>query len=206
MNALVVTSITNFILASQVLFLAGMLVRMPKTHFSAAWFWAGAMTLLGVAALIGGIDHGFFEASGLPRYFIQRSNWIVLGAMTFFVLMTTARQFFSPPVQRLFLILGIVQFAINTVVVLWIDSFLDVILNYAPVMVLLLAMNIIGLKNGSGSWNMIAGIVIVFTASAIQAIGIDIFTPLDRNGLYHVVSMVSAIFLYRGGTQFHKAL
>ena len=96
MNALAITSITNFILAGEVLFLAGMLVRMPKIQYSAAWFWAGAMTLLGVAALIGGIDHGFFEQSGLPRYFIQRSNWIVLGAMTFCILMTTARQFFSP--------------------------------------------------------------------------------------------------------------
>lgn len=206
MNALAITSITNFILASQVLFLAGMLVRMPKIRFSAAWFWAGAMTLLGVAALIGGIDHGFFEQSGLPRYFIQRANWIVLGAMTFFVLMTTARQFFSPRVQRVFLILGIAQFAVNTIVVLWIDSFLDVILNYAPVMVLLLVMNIIGLKNGSGSWSMIAGIVLVFTASAIQAIGIDVFSPLDRNGLYHVLSMVSAIFLYLGGTQLRGTL
>jgi hypothetical protein len=102
--------------------------------------------------------------------------------------------------------LGIAQFVINTVVVLWIDSFLDVILNYVPVMVLLLVMNFIGLKNGSGSWNMIVGIVLVFTASAIQAIGIDVFTPLDRNGLYHVVSMVSAIFLYRGGTQLRGTL
>lgn len=202
MNALAITSITNFILAGQVLFLAGMLVRMPKILLSAAWFWAGAMTLLGIAALIGGIDHGFFEQSGIPRYFIQRCNWIVLGAMTFFVLMTTARQFFSPAVQRFFLILGIAQFVVNTVVVLSIDSFLDVILNYAPALVLLLAMNFIGLTDGSGSWNMIAGIVLVFTASAIQAIGIDVFTPLDRNGLYHLLSMVSAIFLYRGGTQF----
>ncbi len=205
MNALAITSITNFILASQVLFLAGMLVRMPKTRFSAAWFWAGALTLMGVAALIGGIDHGFVEASGLPRYFIQRPNWIVLGTMTFFVLMTTARQFFSPPVQRLFLLLGIAQLAVYTVVVLWIGNFLIVILNYAPVMLLLLVMNFIGLKNGSGSWNMIAGILLAFTASAIQATRIDVFTPLDHNGLYHVVSMVSAIFFYRGGTQFRGA-
>ncbi len=206
MNALAITSITNFILAGEVLFLAGMLVRMPKVKYSAAWFWAGALTLLGVAALIGGIDHGFFEQTGLPRYSIQRFNWIVLGAMTFFVLMTTARQFFSPSVQRFFLIFGIAQFVINTVVVLRIDSFLDVILNYAPVMVLMLVMNFIGLKNGSGSWSMIVGIVLVFTASAIQAVGIDVFYPLDRNGLYHVVSMVSAIFLYLGGTQLHGTM
>ncbi len=35
MNALAITSITNFILAGEVLFLAGMLVQRPKTRFSA---------------------------------------------------------------------------------------------------------------------------------------------------------------------------
>jgi hypothetical protein len=199
MNALAITSITNFIFASEVLLLAGMLVNMPKARFSAAWFWSGAMVLLGVAALIGGIDHGFFEVAGLPRYFIQRANWIVLGATTFFLLMATAMQFFSTRAQRLFMMFGLVQFVANTIVVLLIDSFLDVVLNYAPVMVLLLAMNFIGLKSGAGSWSMIVGIVILFAASAIQALGMDAYSPLDHNGLYHLVSMLGVLFLYFGG-------
>ena len=46
---------------------------------------------------------------------------------------------------------------------------------------------------------MIAGILILFLAAAIQAAGINTFTPLDRNGLYHVVSMIGVVFLHRGG-------
>jgi len=199
MNALAVTSITDFILASEVLFLAGMLVNMPKARFSAAWFWSGAMVLLGVAALIGGIDHGFFEVAGLPRYFIQRANWIVLGAMTFFILMATAMQFFSIQTQRRCMLFGLVQFIANTVATLLIDSFLVVVLNYSPVMALLLAMNFIGRKTGTGSWTMIAGILILFAASAIQALGIAVSSRLDHNGLYHLVSMLGVLFLYFGG-------
>jgi Na+/serine symporter len=94
---------------------------------------------------------------------------------------------------------GIVQFAIDTAAVLLVDSFLDVILNYAPVIVLLLAMSAIGLKKGTGSWAMIAGILVLFLASGIQAMGVDTLTPLDHNGLYHVVSMAGVAFLYVGG-------
>lgn len=199
MNALAITSITDFILASELFFLAGMLVSIPKARFSAAWFWSGAMFLLGMAALIGGIDHGFFEVAGVPRYFIQRANWIVLGAMTFFLLMATAMQFFSIQAQRLWMLFGLVQFIAYTIAVLLIDSFLIVILNYAPVMVLFLAMNFIGRNTGTGSWTMIVGIMILFAASAIQALGIDVFSPLDHNGLYHLVSMLGVLFLYFGG-------
>lgn len=199
MNAVAVTAITNFILACEVFFLGGMLVQKSKERFSPAWYWSGMMVLLGLAALIGGIDHGFFEQAGLSRDVIQRSNWIVLGMMTFFLLMTIAAQFFSRRVQSFFLIFGGIQFIANAGVVLLIDSFLDVILNYAPVMLLLLIMNLRNLKNGSGSWVMVVGILIQFVAAAIQASGMDVFTPLNHNGVYHLVSMVGIVFLYLGG-------
>lgn len=186
-------------LAGEVFFFAGMLARMPKSRFSAAWFWSGMMILLGLGAMLGGIDHGIFQGQGLSRYPIERSNWLVLGAMTFFLLMTTATQFFSRKVRRLFLIIGIIQFTADAIFVLSVDSFLDVILNYAPVIILLLAMNFINLKNGTGSWDMITGILIMFAASGIQALGIDVLSPLDRNGLYHLVTMVGVVFFYRGG-------
>ena len=70
MGTLAITSITNFILASELFFLAGLMVKTPKARFSAAWFWSGAMFGLASSALIGGIDHGFVEPAGLSRYFI----------------------------------------------------------------------------------------------------------------------------------------
>jgi len=201
MTAVAVTSITNFILAGEVLFLAGRTASVPKDRFSAAWFWAGVMLLLGMGAMIGGIDHGFFEASNQPRYGIQRFNWIVLGAMTFCLLMATSRQFFPPGFQCAVLVVGIIQFVADTALVLLVDSFLDVILDYAPVMILLLAMNFAGLKSRRGSWAMVAGILILFAASGVQASGMDRFSPLDHNGLYHAICMIGTLLLYLGGRQ-----
>jgi len=200
-SVLTVTSITNLLLASLVFFLAGRMSRVPKTRFSAAWYFTGVLLLLGLAALIGAVDHGFFEPANLPRYLIQRANWMVLGGVTFCLLLTTAKQFFAPRFQRILLIAAVIQFAADTAAVLLIDSFLDVILNYAPVILLLVTMNIIGLRTGTGSPYTIVGIVILSAASAIQAAGWDALSPLDRNGVYHLVSMPGVVFLYLGGVR-----
>ena len=205
MPDLVIAAITNFVLAGVLLFFGGMLVQRPKERFSAAWFWGWSVTLLGVGSLIGGIDHGFFEAPGLPRYGIQRSNWIELGAATFFILMTVATQFFSPRVQRGFLVFGIAQFALNTLCALLIDDYLVVILNYAPVMILMLVLSIRGLRDGTGSPVMVSGLLIVAAASVIQSTGFDLGSLLDQTSLYHLTSTVGAVFLYGGGLHLRHA-
>ena len=201
MTADAITAITDLLLAAEAFFLAGRMSGTPKVRYAAAWYFSGVLLLLGVAALLGGIDHGFFEPANMPRYLIQRSDWIVLGGVTFCLLMATAKQFFPPAVQRVVLFAALVQFAADTAAALLVDSFLVVILNYAPVMLLLLVMSLTGLRSGRGSPQMVAGILILFAASGIQAAGVDVFSPLDRNGLYHLLSMVGVAFLYFGGTQ-----
>jgi hypothetical protein len=193
-TALAVTSITNILLASLVFFLAGRMSRVPKVRFSAAWYFTGVLLLLGVAALIGAVDHGFFEPANMPRYFIQRADWIVLGGVSFCLLMTTTKQFFDPRFHQVFLVVAVIQFAADTASVLLVDSFLDVILNYGPVMLLMLAMSI-----KARVIHLTAGLLILSAASAIQAMGWDALSPLDHNGVYHVVSMLGVAFLYLGG-------
>ena len=199
MGTLAITSITNFILASELFFLAGLMIKSPKARLSAAWFWGGAMFALASSALIGGIDHGFVEPADLPRYLIQRPNWIVAGVATFCVLLATARQFFPPRWQRAALVLGTIQFVIYVVAVLLVGDFRVVILDYVPVMLLLLVLSFRGLREHTGSWQMIVGIVVLLAASAVQALGVDVLSPLDQNGLYHVISMVGVVFMYLGG-------
>jgi hypothetical protein len=198
-STLAITAITNFILAAELFFLAGMMVKTPKSRFSAAWFWGGAMLALATSALLGGIDHGFVESAGLSREPIQRPNWIVLGVATFCVLLATARQFFPPGWQRPALVVATVQLVVYAVAVLVIGDFSVAILNYAPVVLLLLAMSVRGLKDGTGSWQMVVGILVLLAASAAQALRVDALSPLDHDGLYHVIFIVGAPFLYLGG-------
>jgi hypothetical protein len=201
MTAQAITAITDFLLASEAFFLARRMSRTPKERFSASWYFSYALLLLGLGALLGGIDHGFVVPANMSRYLIQRSDWIVLGGVTFCLLVTTAKQFFPPKLQNITLIVAIVQFAVYAIAVLLVDSFAVVIVNYVPVMILLLVMSCISLRSGRGSSQMIAGILILFAASGLQAAGVNVFMPLDRNGLYHVVSMVGVAYLYLGGVQ-----
>ncbi len=201
LTPLALTAITNFILAWEASFLAGHLWAQPKARGSAMWWWAAALSALALSALLGGIDHGFFEPQGQtpPRKLLEHINWFVLGVLTALALVTAARQFLSPRGQRVALAFAAVQLAIYTGLLFLVDSFLLVLANYAPVMLLLLGLSVRGLRTGLGSWPLIIGIGLAFGASGVQAAGVDVFLPFDRNSLYHFGMMAAVIFLYLGG-------
>jgi hypothetical protein len=201
MKAWEVTAITNFIAAGEAFLAAGFLLGRTPFSASAAFFWALAVLFLAAGFLFGGLDHGFFEPKGntRSRMIMQKATWICAGIVTFFTLLTALYQF-APLEWRLpILFLGLVQllafcfFAIRT------RDFRVVIVNYAPILLILLVLNLFGLVSGSGSWFFIIGILISIAASVLQAMGVDKFSPLDRNGLYHVVLMAAVAFLFIGG-------
>ena len=203
LTALAVTSITNFILACEAFFVTGLLFARPKTKGSAVWFWQVALLMLATTALLGGIDHGFFEVFGqIPiRKVLEHTNWLIIGLLTFFAFLTASQQFFAAAWQRYAYIAASVQLAVFAVLVLFVDNFLVVMLNYAPIMLLLLVCNLQGLRQGTGTWAMSIGILMAFLASGLQAAGVDVFSPFDRNSLYHLGMMVSVAFFYWGGLQ-----
>lgn len=206
MSVLEVTAMTNFILAGAVLFASGILFGKRGKAVSASAFWACALLFMGLGALLGGIDHGFFEIHGRSdvRILLQKMTWISLGLLTFFALLTLAWQFTGPKARRIILPVGLVQLAAYIPLSILIPDFLVVILNYVPVMLLLLVFNIINLKKGTGTWWMTVGIILSFAASVVQMLGVDIFSPLDRNGLYHLVMLFSVLFLCLGGLKLKK--
>lgn len=199
MDRLAVTAVTNFAVAGVGFYCAGMLAGRPKARRSAAWFWTGAVICLSTSAFLGGVDHGFVEPAGVDRYPLQRANWLVMGAATFCVLMTAGRQFLPEHRQRAVLAVGLAQLAVYTVAVLSVGDFRVVLLNYAPVVLLLLALSIRGLRDGTGSWWMIGGILVMLGASLVQLARVDVLMPLDHDGLYHVIALPGLVLLYQGG-------
>lgn len=199
LQVLIVTAVTNLMVSGTVLYLAWRMAQAPRERYSAAWYWNAMFVLLGTGGVLGGIDHGLYETLAWPRYGIQHLTWIALGAMTFCILMTTATQCFGRRGRSVLLALGAVQFAAALVAFFRFDTFLVVVVNYLPVVLFWLAMNVHGLSRGTGSREMIAGLVILLAGSAIQTLGVDTFSPLDHNGLYHLIAMAGSVYLYRGG-------
>jgi hypothetical protein len=97
------------------------------------------------------------------------------------------------------LVLGLVQLAVYAVAVLQVGTFAVAVANYLPVVLLLLVLSVRGLRDGTGSRPMVVGIVVVLVASTAQLVGVDVFAPLDHDGLYHVIAMAGVPFLYWGG-------
>jgi multisubunit Na+/H+ antiporter MnhF subunit len=199
MDTLAITSVTNFLLASELFFLAGLMVRTSMARFSAAWFWAGAILALATSALIGGIDHGFVEPAGLSRYWIQRPNWIVLGLVTLCMLLATSRQYLAPSWHRPILALGTIQLIVFTTLVLQVEDYGIVVANYLPVTLILLILSMRGTRYGGGSWQMVAGILLLLAASIVQVLRVNAFSPVSADGLYHLISMAGVVFMYWGG-------
>jgi hypothetical protein len=201
LTPLSVTAITNFLWAAEAFLAAGFLLGKVRSLSTAAGFWALAMLFMGIGALSGGIDHGFLEPRGISpgRRVFEKATRIAAGILAFFTLLTAGWQFFAAEARPAFLAAGLLLFAAYLVATFLLDSFLVVILGYAPAMVLFLVMSILGLEAGTGSWQMIAGLLVSAAASLIQALGVDRFSPLDRNGLYHVLLMAATVLLALGG-------
>ena len=205
MSSAALTAITDVVLALEAMLLGLMLMRLACARFSALWHWRFALAAMGLGALIGAIHHGWFPAPSVSGYWMERVDWIVLGAMTYFFLLAAAAQFFPASLLGWVQLLGVLQFLGNTLLVLFIDDFLVVTLNYAPVMLLLLAANTRGLRTGTGSWPMVFGLLLLLVAAGVQASGFDALVPLDHNGLYHLVSMAGVWCLFLAGRQLKRA-
>lgn len=199
MTPLALTAITNFILSSEVFYLAGMLFAAEKERYSALWFWALFLFLLGASSLVAGIYHAFFEPlEGTMWYETYRVTYCILGLLTASVLLTVTQQFIAPSLRIYFYIAAALQLVLFLTLVFTGGTYRVVIANYVPVILLLLAFTLLETRTDPWAWAMAAGIVLSLIASAVQALGVNRFLPLDYNGLYHIIMMVAVVFLYLG--------
>ena len=90
MSSAAVTAITDVVLALEAMLLGLVLMRLACAHFSALWHWRFALAAMGLGALIGAIHHGWFPPPSVLGYWMERVDWIVLGAMTYFFLLAAA--------------------------------------------------------------------------------------------------------------------
>ena len=201
MKTLEISAVTNFALASETFLAAGILIGRAPTPASAAGFWAIFLLFFAAGCYSGGIDHGFFEPKGdtPSRMVMQKISWIFGGLATFFMLLTLLYQFTSGSLRLAFMVVGLVQLAVFSFLSIRIHNFLIVIMNYAPVLIGLLVLNLLGIATGSGSWYMIVGILVSIAASALEALAVNPFAPADRDGFFHVLLMVAVAFLFVAG-------
>ncbi|MGZ5051723.1 MAG: DUF6962 family protein [Methylobacter sp.] len=206
LTPLSITAITNFVLAGESFFFAGLMMAAGKQRFLAAWSWQYAFIAYSISVLLSGIDHGFIQplATGTLHKQVAYVSDAILGVMSFFVLLTIAHQFFQPGWHRYFYALGGIQFLLYLVFVLPTDAYWVVIANYAPAVILLMAFSVSNIRYGTGSWQLALGLALGITASAMQILQVKFSDLIDENSLYHIMLMFAVPLWYLGGIRLDK--
>lgn len=199
------SALTDVILACLQAFAAGCLLRPDVSKNSAAGIWAIAMSLIALTFLMGAIDHGFFEPVAHWMHEPLKVATRVCAAVTSFVVcVTAALQFLKARTRKL---VYFISGGINSVVIIALflsDNFFIVMGSYSAAMLFLLALNIAGLRKGTGSLTMIGGVVITFVASSLPIIGFELFSGFGIYATYHVVLMPAVLCFYLGGLKLNR--
>lgn len=200
LSELALSALTDVILASFQAFAAGLMLRPDLGRGSPARLWGWTMTLIAVVFLVGAVDHGFFETVNHPwHHSLLVLNRILVAVASLMIAMTAAAQFLGRRGARVVVAIAGLGNAIIIVMLLFSDNFFIVIASYGAAMLLLLGLNVLGLRSGRGSPAMIAGVVITLIASVLPLVGYQGFAGLGIYATYHVVLMPAVVAFYLGG-------
>lgn len=214
------TTITDFILAAMSFYFGHMLYWHPKKFGKNnsydkrySQFWALAFLFLGIGSFLGGVSHGFAHMKG--EWALLSRAWpftvMSIAMASFYLLLTIAMEYFAKYRNYIFIL---AYFKIMAFLLLMFGypkkyfgefqtvSFNLVILDYAPVLLLLLIMN---------SWEFIKtkiqaakimsiGIVVSILGTAIQMSGFGFHEHFNHNDIYHVFQMIAIYMMFKSVT------
>lgn len=190
-------SLTDFILAIECLFLAGLLFgsnqskNIRLTNLSFFLFFAG------LAAFMGGVDHGFYQTINM-RYYPRTFTYVAVAFSTFYLFKYTMLTFFNSTYHKAIEIVIYVQLVAFIISSFLYHNFLLVIGNYAPVLLLFFVMNIINRKKDTTNNYLILFCITMFVATFIQMSGIQLSALINSDSLFHFTAMLGYVFFYLG--------
>lgn len=205
LDELALSALTDAILACELFFLAGLSLRAGGQLLSPAWLWGMTLALIGLASLLGTIDHGFFEAIGHPGHRdMVVATRLVIVAGSLGMIVTSAMQYLSGAwrLGGMVLAVGVALYPVS--MILTSDDFLSVILYYSAGLLLLLVLSVLNLRGNRGTGPMILGIVLTLGVSGMIPAQSGGFWGLGLYGSYHVLLMPTVILLYLGGRGFRQ--
>ncbi|MEI2385478.1 hypothetical protein [Breoghania sp. JC706] len=206
LSDLALSALTDVMLACELFFLAGLSLRPEVRAFSPAWIWSLTLALIGLASMLGAIDHGFFEAIGheghRPMVVATR---VVIVAGSLAMICATATQYLAGKARWALIGLGALAAAWPLSRILTSDDFLSVILYYSLGLLLLAGFSAAHLRRERHAGAMLAGIVLTLAVSAMIPLGSEGFGGLGLYASYHVLLMPIVVLLYLGGRSFRSS-
>ena len=199
-------ALTDFLLTAQCGAFSYWLSRIPSHRPRLQSLCVRFFAVVGLASLIGGAVHGYFnDESTWGFQILWRLGLVVLGAGSYFSWLIGAELIFQGKGH-----VGIGRFALACLllycayVVFWDQHFLFAILNYLPATFFLFLAFLLQIRTGHKRSALFgaASVLVTLLAAAIQLLEIGLHpTYFNHNALYHVLQAVALtllLFAFRG--------
>ncbi len=195
LSTLALVSISDFVLSATCLFLSGVLFGQIRSHTSRYGVLCYFLLFAGISAMIGGIDHGFFEL--IDRRYVPRTlTYISIAIATFLLFRYTILTFFNGTIKKALTILAIVQLIAFITASFFYHDFLLVVGNYAPVLLLFFVLNLIHIKRSKTEFNFTLFCIVSVIATMVQVFDLGITQAINGDTLFHALAIIAYIIFF----------
>jgi hypothetical protein len=196
-NTLELVSISDFVLSALCLFLSGFLFGNIKSYASPSGLLSFFLLFIGLAAFMGGIDHGFFEPID-QRYIPRTLTYLLIAAATFVLFKYTISTYFKGPLSRVLLLIAYLQLITFVISSFFYHHFLLVVGNYSPILILFFIMNVLNIKRSKSELNFTLFCLMMIIATLVQVLEIKISDSLNGDTLFHIIAFIAYLFMFKG--------
>ncbi len=195
-------TLTDFALAALCAALCAFAARWPVGDARLRRWWIVFFASIGLAALLGGLAHGFFPPPTPLNRAIWKATLLCIGVSASASWIIGAAIQFGDRGVVWATRLAAAQFVAYAAVVLGVNSsFIVAIAAYLPATVFLLVAMVLRYRNSPARDAAlgIVGFVLTFVAAAVQTFPVAVHPVyFDHNALYHVIQGVALYLIYRG--------
>lgn len=179
--------------------------RRARANGSRAGGWlAATLAAAGLAALLGGLSHGFGpEMPPAAADALWRSMLHAFGIMSFCLIVSSATAVLRGPALAAAYVAALVELLAFTVWIALHPAFRWLVLDYGLAILAAAALHLVRLRRGDqpGAVWILAGLGVSIAAALAQRSGAAPHPHFNHNDLYHVVQMLGTWLLYRGGRE-----
>lgn len=196
-NALELVSISDFVLSAVCLFIAGLTLGNAKTNTSPDNLLGFFILFGGLSAFMGGINHGFFEPLH-QSYYPKLLTFMFAAGGTFCIFSYTIKVFTKGKIANILTIVSYIQLVGFVLASFYIDNFILVIGNYAPILLFFFLMNVINFKKEKKEKYFTFFCIVMNFGTFVQVAKINISELINNSTLFHVIVLFGYIIMYFG--------
>jgi hypothetical protein len=196
------TILTDFAVAGICAIFATDIARATPNIVGARGLWALSFAFAAIAAIIGGVVHGFaLHLGAAVKQRLWKATQYTVGLTSLAILAAAIIAFVGGVAERWLLGVAVAKFVAYATAVARRDDYWVVVVDYGASMIVMAALAVAGWVQGkapAAPW-LVAGVAVSAVAAAVQVRKVAPHPRFNHNDLYHVIQIAALYLFYRGG-------